>query len=133
MSIIFPLLLSITWFYNIETAKEIAQQENKNIIIIFSGSDWCRSCMKLNENIIESKAFIERTASKFVFLKADFPQRTNKMLLEQIKLNEKLAEKYNPKGNFPFIVLTNKEGSILKARKGYKGESIDEILNFIFQ
>ena len=31
--------------------------EDKNIIIVFSGSDWCAPCIKLDKNIWQSDAF----------------------------------------------------------------------------
>lgn len=133
MSIILTLLLSITWFHNIETAQVAAKQEDKNIIIIFSGSDWCRPCMKMNSQILTNEKFITKTADNFIFLKADFPQHSKKLTTEQKIINENLAEKYNKEGHFPYILIINKEGNVLKSKKGYKDESVDEMLNFILQ
>ena len=42
----------------------------------------------------------------FVMLKADFPRkRANKLNSEQQEKNNKLAEIYNQKGYFPFVVV----------------------------
>ena len=33
------------WKTNIEEAKETATRENKNILLVFSGSHWCAPCI----------------------------------------------------------------------------------------
>lgn len=45
------LLIAQNWQTNFEEAKVLAQKENKNIVLVFSGSDWCAPCMKLEKNI----------------------------------------------------------------------------------
>lgn len=39
------------WNYNFDEAKKSAAEQDKNIIIVFSGSDWCAPCIKLDRNI----------------------------------------------------------------------------------
>jgi thiol-disulfide isomerase/thioredoxin len=43
--------LAQNWQTDFEEAKRIASEQNKNIIIVFSGSDWCAPCIKLDKNI----------------------------------------------------------------------------------
>lgn len=63
------------WKYNFEEAKTEAQSESKNIVIIFSGSDWCAPCMKLERNIWNSEEFKKESAEKWVLVKANFPKK----------------------------------------------------------
>ncbi|WP_321538778.1 thioredoxin family protein [Flavobacterium piscinae] len=51
------VLLAQNWQSNFQEAKVIAQKENKNIVLVFSGSDWCAPCMKLEKNIWMSDVF----------------------------------------------------------------------------
>jgi hypothetical protein len=61
-------------------------------------------------------------------LKADFPRRkANQLESEQIKRNTLLAEKYNPSGYFPFVVVLNSEGKVL-GETGYKNVSPTEYI-----
>jgi hypothetical protein len=50
----------------------------------------------------------------------DFPrQKKNQLSKEQVKLNEALAERYNKDGKFPFTVLVNEKGVVLKTWDGF--------------
>jgi thioredoxin-related protein len=114
------------WETNFETAKKRASDENKNILLVFSGSDWCAPCMKLEKNIWESNEFIKDSNNHFVLLRADFPKKKSDSLSkEQQEQNNKLAEKYNTQGLFPLVAVLNKDGKIL-GTTGYKNISPHE-------
>ncbi len=121
MSLLWVTLISAqNWETNLTTAEQKASDENRNILLVFSGSDWCIPCMKLEKNIWESKEFINDSNQHFVLLRADFPKRkSNALSKEQQKLNDKLAEKYNKDGLFPLVVLLDKNGKMI-ATTGYK-------------
>ena len=117
------LISAQNWETNLTTAEQKASEENRNILLVFSGSDWCVPCMKLEKNIWESKEFINDSSQHFVLRRADFPKRkTNALTKEQQKLNDKLAEKYNKEGLFPLVVLLDKTGKMI-ATTGYKDVS----------
>jgi thioredoxin-related protein len=104
------LAFSQNWKNNLEEAKSIASRENKPIILVFSGSDWCGPCIKLDRNIWQSDEFKKEANSKWVLVKADFPKKKANQLSEtQTKINKLLAEKYNPNGNFPLVVVLDKD------------------------
>ncbi len=108
------------WETDLETAKKKAADENRNILLVFSGSDWCAPCMKLEKNIWESKDFIEDANQHFVLLRADFPKRkSNALSKEQQEKNDRLAETYNKQGLFPLVEVLDKEGKII-GTTGYK-------------
>ena len=108
------------WMTNFEEAKTLAAKKNQNIVLVFQGSDWCGPCIKLDREIWSTDIFKEFSKSHFVMLKADFPRRkANQLDSEQIKKNTLLAEKYNPAGYFPFVVVLNSDGKVL-GETGYK-------------
>jgi len=108
------------WKPSLEDAKAIAAKENKNIILVFSGSDWCAPCIKLDKAIWQSAEFTKEAATSWVMLRADFPKKKGNALPEaQKQENDKLAEKYNKEGNFPLVVIMDKTGKVL-AKTGYK-------------
>ncbi len=112
-----------TWTTDFEQAKKQATAENKKIILVFQGSDWCAPCIKLDQEIWQSTEFKEYAATNYVMLKADFPRRRkNKLDKAQQAKNDSLAEKFNPNGNFPLVVVLNNEGKVLK-KIGYKSIS----------
>ncbi|MGV6828127.1 MAG: thioredoxin family protein [Flavobacteriales bacterium] len=102
------------WMTNIDQAKKIASEENKEIILVFQGSDWCAPCIKLEKEIWSTPEFISYAKEHYVMLKADFPRRKkNALSPEQQKQNNELAEKYNKNGYFPFVVVLSPQGEVL--------------------
>ncbi len=107
------------WLTNFEQAKKIAQTEHKPILLVFEGSDWCAPCKKLERNILSSPEFETYAKENLVLLKADFPRRKKNRLPEaQQKHNDALAEKYNPEGVFPTVLILDAKGNVL-GRTGY--------------
>ena len=71
---------SQNWLTSFEKAKEDAQENNQKIILVFSGSDWCAPCIKLEREIWDSKEFKDYSNEHFVLLRADFPRRKTNAL-----------------------------------------------------
>jgi thioredoxin-related protein len=127
--ILFSLFFNISdWDNNLQSAKETAHTENKLILLNFSGSDWCAPCIMLKKQVFTDSEFHEFASKKLVLMRADFPRlKKNALDSAELKKNEALAEKYNPQGNFPFTVLLDADGNVLKSWNGYNGKK-DEIL-----
>lgn len=99
------------WLTDLEEAKKIAVETNKSIVLVFSGSDWCAPCMKLEKQVFSTEEFKKYASENYVLLKADFPQRKkNKLSKEQQVHNNQLAEKYNKNGFFPLVVALDRKG-----------------------
>lgn len=95
-----------------QQALDKAKVENKQLVLQFSGSDWCAPCIKLEKNILNTPAF-EAYATKFVWLKVDFPRKKdNRLSKEQVAENEALAERFNPNGLFPLIVFLDHQEEV---------------------
>lgn len=117
------------WNHDFEDSKKIAQQENKKILLVFKGSDWCAPCMKLDQKIFTSEYFISNYNKDFVLLEADFPRKKkNSLSKAQQKANNKLASAYNQNGHFPLVVVLNSDGSVL-GKTGYNKLNPTEYLN----
>lgn len=117
------------WQTNLETAKTMAKQEDKNIVLVFQGSDWCAPCIKLDREIWSTIDFKNLAKEEFVMLQADFPRRKQNKLPKGLEAhNAALAEKYNPNGYFPFVVVLNGEGEVL-GTAGYEKISPQEYFN----
>lgn len=125
------LLIAQNWQTNFEEAKILAQKENKNIVLVFSGSDWCAPCMKLEKNIWMSPEFQTETQNSWIIYKADFPKKkANQLSAELTEQNKKLAEKYNKDGSFPLVVLLTPSGKVL-GMFGFKNISPTEYIALI--
>lgn len=108
------------WKVNYEAAATKAKAEHKPILIVFAGSDWCKPCIMLRKEVWESEAFKKYAKDNLVLLELDFPRlKKNQLSAEQTKQNEALAAKYNQSGEFPLVVLTDENGTVI-AKTGYK-------------
>ncbi len=102
------------WQTNFETAKTMAKEDEKNIILVFQGSDWCAPCIKLDREVWSTAVFQTYAKEHYVMLQADFPRKKqNALSKEQELANGILAEKYNRKGIFPLVVLLDANGKEL--------------------
>ena len=120
---------STTWLGDFSQAKTEALQKHKLILINFSGSDWCGPCIRLRKEILESDAFVNYASDHLVLVRADFPrQKKNQLSKEQVKLNEALADKYNADGKFPYTLLVDENGKILKDWDGFPNETPEQFI-----
>jgi len=111
------------WLTNLEQAERQAQKDQKAILVCFSGSDWCRPCMLLEKGVFESKVFTKFAKKNLHLVRIDFPARKkNRLSEEQAAYNEHLAERYNQRGEFPLVVLLDKDGNVAGRISGYQRE-----------
>ena len=131
ISLIIGLSLNVTWLGDFQEATAEAAKSHKLILINFSGSDWCGPCIRERKEILENDVFVKYAADHLVLVRADFPrQKKNQLSKEQVKKNEALADKYNPEGKFPYTLLVDEHGKILRTWDGYPNEAPE---NFVDQ
>lgn len=120
-----------TWFENIDAAKQHAADNQKNILMVFAGSDWCKPCIKFKKDILQDSAFENWAREKLVILYLDFPARKkNKLPKDQKAHNEKLAEQFNKSGAFPSIYLLDHNEKVI-AQPIYKGQTAEVFIKQI--
>src|SRR6187431_1217427 len=135
--ITFFLLITVSigysqnWNTNFENAKAKAEKENKNILLVFSGSDWCGPCMKLDKAVWKSPEFQAEADKNWAIYKADFPKKkANQLSPELTESNNRLAEKYNKNGSFPLVLLLDNKGKVI-GMTGFKNVSAQEYIKLI--
>lgn len=116
-------------FKNADEAFSNASSTSKKVLLVFSGSDWCAPCIQLESKILSTNMFLDFANKNLVIIHADFPQR-KKLSKEIQSQNDALAEQYNPKGEFPEIVLLRSDKSVVK-KLSYSNQSTDEFINEI--
>ncbi|GAB4288969.1 MAG: hypothetical protein Kow0098_06610 [Ignavibacteriaceae bacterium] len=102
---------SLDWYDRLEDAVEVAKSENKNILINFTGSDWCQWCKKLSAEVFTQKEFENYANDNLVLVKLDFP-RSIEQTVETKMYNNSLAQRFGVRG-FPTIVLLNRNGELI--------------------
>lgn len=107
-------VLAQDWQPDYDKALLKAKNENKPLLLVFAGSDWCAPCIRLDKEIWQTKEFNNYAKDNYVLYKADFPRKkVNQLLKDKAARNEKLAEKFNPKGYFPLVVVLDKNETVL--------------------
>ncbi len=122
------------WQYDYDEAMSLAKENKKKVLLVFTGSDWCPPCIKLEKNILSKEVFLSFAKKNFVLLRADFPKRKkNKLSQEQQEKNDQLANRYNNTWKFPVILVIDATGNVL-GKTGYKrGFDIDEYISLLTQ
>ena len=131
LSGILTIDIPVGWQTDFELAKALAHKENKTILMVFSGSDWCAPCKKLKKEVLTKELFSDYSKEHLVLLYLDFPsKRKNRLSKEQTMHNENLAALYNQSGRFPMIVLLDYNGKVVKEIK-YEGQGVEEFVETI--
>ncbi len=107
-----------SWGTDFETAKKLAKKENKNILVYFSGSDWCAPCKKLQKDFFDAAIF-KNHADKYVLLYVDVPIRVDIISALQKEHNNKLVAKYNKSKSFPLVLVLSAKGKVIDKVSGY--------------
>ncbi len=99
---------SLEWLTDAQAAQEKAKQENKFVLLDFTGSDWCGWCMKLKSEVFDRPEFAEYADAHLVLVEVDFPH--HKVLApDQKKANSSLAKEYHITG-YPTVILLDPDG-----------------------
>lgn len=91
-----------------DTAQSLAKQQNKDILIILTGSEWCRPCVKMKRNVIEQAKFIEYVHKKLVIFEINIPQHQD-LSSKVMKDYRIFSERYQTNA-LPSLILVDTEG-----------------------
>ena len=88
---------SLTWYTDVMKANEISNATGKPIFALFTGSDWCIWCRRLQNNVFSKPEFIEWAKKNVVLLELDFPR--NKQQSPELKSqNQQLQQQFKVTG-----------------------------------
>jgi len=107
----------LNWLTDLPKAQATAKTENKQVLLDFTGSDWCGWCIKFNKEVLSTPEFAEYAAKHLVLVEVDFP-RKKEQSGELKKANKALGSKYKVDG-YPTFVVLNKEGKEIGRQEGY--------------
>ena len=129
LSAVFSLALSaaeVKWQNDMASASEAAKKEKKPIIMLFTGSDWCPPCMKMERTTWKDAKVVEYVNKNYIPLLVDLP-RGKQLPAEQVQKNQALSAKYKLR-YVPTIVVTDADGKEL-GRTGFN--TPDSFLKFL--
>lgn len=114
------------WMTDFVAAKAKAAAEGKDLLVDFSGSDWCYWCKKLDDEVFSKPGFIEEASKHFVFVLIDFPSNTSGQSKELQAQNKRLSQVYGIQG-YPTVILMRADGTPY-AETGYQEGGSDAYL-----
>lgn len=93
------------WETEVEAAIELAKEQNKAVMLEFTGSDWCPPCQMMSKNVFSKEKFFKAASEKFVLVHLDFPKGDPELK----EKNMPYAEEYKIEG-YPTVILLDSEG-----------------------
>ena len=105
------------WMEDYDKALAKAKAEKKNLLLDFTGSDWCGYCMKLDGEVFDTAKFKAWAKENVILVQVDFPQG-KKLSGKLQKQNEALKAKYGANG-FPTVIVLDADEKVLVKRGGY--------------
>lgn len=116
---------TVIWHVDAQKALKAAATQNKQILVLITGSTWCGPCMNLERNVLKSKEFADFAGKNLILLKADIPRRgipqgptPQRTVLDMVK----------HQGGVPSVYLLNSKGKVLENVSGFGGGNTENYL-----
>jgi thioredoxin-related protein len=105
------------WTEDYAKALEKAKTEKKNLLLDFTGSDWCGYCKLLDKEVFATAEFKSWAKDNVVLVKVDFPHSTPQTA--KVKQQNSELKSQHPVNGYPTVVILDPEGKELAKKVGY--------------
>jgi thiol-disulfide isomerase/thioredoxin len=106
------------WETDFGAAMDQARDRQCHILILYTGSDWCPWCKKMDAEVYSQPEFARYSREKFVLLKLDYPQHSFQS--DALKTqNAEMLDRYKVDG-YPDVVVVDAKGKLLTKLEGYQ-------------
>ncbi len=113
------------WYVDAAKAIARAKEDDRDLLLLYTGSDWCPPCKKLEEEVFGVEGFMDEATRKFVLVKFDFPKQLE--LPDGIKeQNAAWADKYGV-ASYPTVILVDRD-LLPYAITGYEPGGVENYL-----
>ena len=116
------------WIEDFEVATARAEKEKKDLLMDFTGSDWCHWCIQLKKEVLSQDAFVADAGKNFVMVELDYPK--GKPQPAKIKDQNTLMSKAFKIQGFPTIILADSQGRGY-AKTGYQEGGVEPYLKHL--
>ncbi len=114
------------WIDDPKEARRVAEEEERPLMIFFSGSDWCALCRSLEEGLFADPEVRKFVSEHYVPVHLDFPRK--KKLPMAVKRKREQVQRTYKVGQFPTILFVDpKTGKELFRHQHVKLEPQDYI------
>ena len=112
------------WSQNFDEAQKQALETKRDLLVEFSGSDWCPWCKKIEADVFGRSEFVQRASEQYVLVQVDLPRSPQVIAkVPDFDRNQMLAAEYRI-GSFPTVSLMTPGGEVY-ARTGYQAGGVD--------
>jgi protein disulfide-isomerase len=102
--------MAANWSTNYTATLSKAAKSNKKVLVLFTGSDWCGFCIRLEKNVLSKKDFDKVVKDKYLLVKLDLTKTTKNPIEQEIN---HLMRIYNVEG-FPTTIILDSKGKEIK-------------------
>lgn len=91
----------------------LAKEQGRDIMLEFTGKEWCPPCIHLRTKIMETAEFEQAVGDKYVLVEVIFPRLPSAVAAipeEQRNANEKLLSHHRIETGLPTVLLLDAEG-----------------------
>jgi thioredoxin-related protein len=106
------------WLTDYDTAISKAKKQKKNVLVYFTGSDWCPPCKMLKTDLFGTNEFQE-LADNYILLYVDVPRNKELLSEKQFTRNKELLTKLNKRKVFPLLKVLDSKGKEIDEISGY--------------
>lgn len=116
----------LRWTDSFPEAITMAKEQDRQVFMFFTGSDWCGWCKRLDDEVLSTPEFARYAAEKLVLLKVDFPKKVQQP--DDLKAqNQALAKRFRVAG-YPTVIVFSSTGKRL-ADLGYQPGGPEPFVN----
>ncbi len=109
-----------SWYVHFDDASAAARRENKKILLLHTGSDWCGWCKRLSKDVLSKDEFKSFVNGKFILLYFDSPSARHPMKKAQRDHVKHTERKLGISGGYPCTFILDAQGKVLGRIGGYR-------------
>ncbi len=113
-------LSALQWQTDYDKVVALSRQDEKPILLFFNGSDWSGEAMWMKREVLDTLAFEQKIAHRFLCMEIDFPEHTA-LSEKKMAQNQELKKRFHVQETPTLLLLDSQERVI--AQIGYLPES----------
>ncbi len=115
----------LEWRSDLPAAMVQAAQEQKLVLVEFTGSDWCTYCVKLKREVLDTPEFAAYAQAAFIPVEIDVPIR-RKLDPQLLERNKDLCKRYRVPG-YPTLMVLTPQGQVVGGFRGDPGNGLEGV------
>ncbi|MBQ4439819.1 MAG: thioredoxin family protein [Kiritimatiellae bacterium] len=104
--------------YHVSRSKAVAGK--KDLLLFFTGSDWCVWCKRLEKEVLSKPVFLDYATNEFECVMLDFPKDEKLVTARERKINSEVQKKFEVEvRGYPSILVVSAFDEKVKFSAGY--------------